>query len=90
MHSLCLFVYVTDAKSVHAGAKHAIKSQLDTYKHLDKHEHISCFLPLVWAGYQCRQLALVVLPPVSSSAPPDIVAGFHLLFGSLLLMSGVV
>ena len=67
-----------------------------TYKHLHKHEHISHFLPLVLAGYQCRQLAFVVLPlvfsslpPVSSFAPPDVVAGFHLLFGSLLLMSGV-
>ena len=25
-----------------------------------------------------------MLPPVSSFAPPDVVAGFHLLFGSLL------
>ena len=59
-------------------------------KHLHKHEHISHFLPLVWVGYQCQQLAFVVLPPVSSFAPSDVVAGFHLLFGSLLLMSGEV
>ena len=26
-----LYIYVTEAHSVHAGAKHAIKSQFDTY-----------------------------------------------------------
>lgn len=93
IHAQPVLVYLRNRSKFSACWSEAckIKSQFDTYVYtLAQAQNISPFLPLDLVGYQCRQLAFAVLPLVSASAPPDVVAGFHLLFGSLLLMLGVV